>query len=53
VKDYTLSSISSKRVTVAAVNNNNSSSYDSNNSRGGPIYNTEFNRVFKVNTASL
>ena len=37
---------------MAAIDNNDSSSYNSNNSRD-PIYNTKFNRVFKVNTASL
>ena len=53
MKDYTLSSISGKRATMAAVDDNDSGSYDSNDSRGGPTYNTEFNCVFKVNTASL
>ena len=52
MKDYTLSS-SSKRATVAAVDDNDSGSYDSNDSRGGLTYNTEFNCIFKVNTASL
>jgi hypothetical protein len=38
---------------MAAVDNNDSSSYDSNNSRGGLIYNTEFNHIFKVNMTGL
>jgi hypothetical protein len=38
---------------MAAINNNNSSNYNSNDSRGGLIYNTKFNYIFKVNTASL
>jgi hypothetical protein len=38
---------------MAAIDNNNSSSYNSNNSRGGLIYNIKFNYIFKVNMASL
>jgi hypothetical protein len=35
------------------MDNNNSNNYNSNNSRGGLIYNIKFNYIFKANTASL
>jgi hypothetical protein len=53
VKDYIVSSSSGKRVTIAAINDDDSGSYsDSDDSRGGPTLDIEFNRVWKKNVAT-